>query len=156
MNSLITETRDILTGTQGLRAELLSVLTDADLSFTLPGNPTLGELLREDAETERLYADAFKTFKLKFEYGFSDPALATSIEKLRAYFQAVDADLIAALEALSDEDVQSRTIDRGWGVPLRMNLDFYVQAVLIFFGKATIYFRAAGKPLPEQWKAWIG
>ncbi len=156
MNSLVTETGEILRGTRDLRTQLIGVLTDADLSFSLPGNPTLGELIREDAETERIYADAFKTFKQTFEYGTSDPALATSVDKLKAYFQAVDADMDAALEALSEDDIKSKTIDRGWGAPLRMNLDFYLQAVLIFFGKATIYYRAAGKPLPEQWKAWIG
>jgi hypothetical protein len=156
MNSLMTEVGDILRSTQDLRNQLLSGLTDADLRFSLPGNPTLGELIREDAETERIYADAFKTFRQAFEYGTSDPALATSVDKLRAYFQAIDADMAAALEAFSEDDIKTRTIDRGWATPLRMNLDFYVQAVLIFFGKATIYFRAASKPLPEQWQAWIG
>ncbi len=156
MNSLMTETGDILRSMHDLRNQLLAALTDDDLGFTLPGNLTLGELWREDAETERIYTDAFTTFKQAFEYGKSDPALATSVEALKADFQAIDADLEKALSAFSEDELQSGTIDRGWPAPLRMNLDFYVQAVLIFFGKATIYYRAIPRPLPEQWKAWIG
>ncbi len=156
MNSLVTEVGDILKGTRDLRNQLLAGLTDADLAFSLPGNPTLGELWREDAETERAYTDGFKNFKQAFEYGNSDPALAGSVDKLKAYFQALDAEMDAALEALSEDDLKSRTVDRGWATPIRMNLDFYLQAILIFFGKATIYYRALPKPLPEQWKAWIG
>ena len=67
MNSLMTEQGEWLKGTHGLRAQLLGVLTDADLKFSLPGNPTLGEMFREEAEIERSYADSFKTFKQTFE-----------------------------------------------------------------------------------------
>jgi hypothetical protein len=156
MNSLVTETAEFLKGTRDLRNQLLSAVTDADLSFSITGNPTLGELWREDAETERTYADGFRNFKQAFEYGKSDPALATSVAALQAYFAAVDADLDAALNALSEDDLTACSIDRGWPTPIRMNLDFYLQAVLIFFGKATIYYRAMPRPLPEQWKDWIG
>ena len=156
MNSLMTEQGDILRATDGLRAGLLDALTDADLRFGLPGNPTLGELFREQAEVERAYADGFKTFRQAFEHGQSDSALATSVGALKAYFAALDAERNAALEALSEDDLQSRPVDRGWPAPVSLNLAFYVQAVLIFFGKATIYYRAMSKPLPKDWKAWTG
>lgn len=155
MNSLMTEQGEWLTGMHGLRSQLLNVLTDADLGFSLPGNPTLGEMFREEAEIERSYADSFKTFAQTFESGTSDSALATNLDQLTAYYQAVDADLIATLTAMPEADLD-RNIERGSSAPVRFQLQIYFQAVLIFFGKATIYFRAMGKPLPEQWKAWIG
>ena len=36
-----------------------------------------------------------------------------------------------------------------------MSLDIYTQAVLIFVGKATIYLKAMGKPLPPAVQNWI-
>ena len=155
MNSLMTEQSEWLSGMHGLRSQLLDVLSDADLGFSLPGNPTLGEMFREEAEIERSYADSFKTFTQTFESGTSDPALATGVEPLKAYYQTVDADLIAALTAMSEADLD-RNIERGFSLSVRSQLQVYFQAVLIFFGKATVCYRAMGKPLPENWKAWIG
>lgn len=155
VNSLMTEQGNWLTGMHGLRSQLLDVLTDADLGFSLPGNSTLGEMFREEAEIERSYADSFRTFTQTFESGTSDPALATHLDQLKAYYQTVDADLISTLEAMSEADLD-RNIERGSSMSVRLQLAVYFQAMLIFFGKATIYYRAMGKPLPEQWKAWIG
>ncbi len=126
-----------------------------DLGFSLPGNPTLGEIFREEAEIERSYADSFKTFKQTFESGKSDPALATNIDQLKAQFQLIDTDLDGTLETLSEADIE-RTIERGAAYPVPTQLQIYFQTVLIFFGKVTIYYRAMDKPLPENWKAWIG
>ena len=60
------------------------------------------------------------------------------------------------LEAMSDADLQ-RTIDRnGFSPTIDIQMQIYMQALLIFFGKATIYFRVMNKPLPESVQAWIG
>lgn len=155
MNSLMTEQSEWLTGMHGMRSQLLDVLSDADLGLSLPGNPTLGEMFLEEAEIEQSYADSFKTFTQTFEYGKSDPALATHLDQLKTHYQAVDADLIATLAAMSEADLE-KNIERGFPVSVRAQLAVYFQAVLIFFGKATICYRALGKPLPEQWKEWIG
>jgi hypothetical protein len=151
----MTEQGEWLRGMHGLRGQLLDGLTDADLGFSLPGNPTLGEMFREEAEIERSYADSFKSFTQTFEQGKSDPALATRLDQLKAHYQALDADLDGTLEALSEADIE-RNIERGSSLSVRSQLQVYFQAVLIFFGKATIYYRAMGKPLPENWKEWIG
>src|SRR5579871_6112412 len=156
MNSLMTEQGDWVKGMHSLRASLLDVLTDADLKFSLPGNATLGETFREEAEIEQSYADSFKTFKQTFETGKSDPALATDLAKLKAYFQQVDADLDAALNGLSEDDIKKNIERNGFSLDAKTQLSVYTQAVLIFFGKATIYYRAIPKQLPDNWKAWIG
>lgn len=155
MNSLISEQGDWLRGMHLLRNQLLEVLTTADLGFSLPGNPTLGEEFRREAEIERSYADSFKSFQQDFASSKSDPALATDLDKLKAYFQAVDADLMGTLEGFSENDL-GQMIDRGSSYPVTMQVQIYLQAVLIFFGKATVYYRAAGKTLPDQWAEWIG
>jgi len=62
----------------------------------------------------------------------------------------------AAVSALSDEDL-TKTVDRGgFMMPVELQLDVYLQALLIFFGKATVYLKAMNKPLPEQIKEYIG
>ncbi len=155
MNSLMTEQGEWLKAMHGLRGQLLDALTDADLRFSLPGNLTLGETFREEAEIERSYADSFKTFKQAFELGTSDPALATDLAKLKAYFKSVDTDLMANIDALSEDDIK-KNIERSFSLDAKMQVAVYIQAVLIFFGKITVYYRAMPKPLPENWKAWIG
>jgi hypothetical protein len=68
----------------------------------------------------------------------------------------LDAGLEAAVGALSEEDVQTRQIDRGgWSVSLLIQLDVYKEALLIFYGKASVYLKAMGKPRPLQWQEWI-
>jgi hypothetical protein len=155
MNCLIKEQIAWLNGMQQLRSHLLDILTDANLTFSLPGNLSLGDLFRQQAEVERSYADSFKTFQQTFEHDTSDPALATDVAKLKAYFQTVDADLVAALEALFEEDLE-RSIERGFPITVRMQFGVYYQALLIFFGKVSIYYRAMPLTLPEKWKDWFG
>jgi hypothetical protein len=34
-------------------------------------------------------------------------------------------------------------------------LEVYKEALLIFYGKASVYLKAMGKPRPQQWQEWI-
>ena len=148
---------DILHETQAIRAELMNILSDADLAYRLPGtNPSLGEVCREMGQVEVSYIDSFKTFKHSFSYPPVDPALDTSVEKLKAWYAQLDAELEAALTAIGDLDTQATFIDRGWQIPLGAQFHVYREALLIFYGKATCYLRALNKPLPPQMSSWIG
>ena len=67
-----------------------------------------------------------------------------------------DAEMRAAVSALSDDDFrQTVTRDSGYQAPITLQLDFYMQALLIFLGKASIFLRAMNKPLPQPIKEWI-
>lgn len=157
MNSLITENGDMLTGTHAMRNGLLATLTDEDLAFTINGNPTLGVLFREMGEVEQSYIDSFKTLTQDFTYRHADSSVETNVAALTAWNEQLDAALLEALGAFSEEDIQSKTIDRnGFSPSLPVQVQIYMQALLIFYGKLTIYFRAMGKDLGEQWKEWIG
>ena len=63
----------------------------------------------------------------------------------------------ATVSALSEEDLK-KMVDRGGGfaMPVDMQLDVYLQALLIFFGKATIYLKAMNKALLQQVEEYIG
>ncbi len=155
-NSFMQEFGPLLTGTQSMTYQLLDVLTDDDLRFTPGGTAmTLGALCREMGEVEHSYLQSFKTFKQDFNYRNTEPSIETSVEKLRAWYKALDAELNATLEAMSEEDLK-KMIDRGgFSLAVSAQPHVYLQALLIFFGKASIYLRVMGKPLPQQWQDWV-
>src|SRR5262245_6063059 len=157
MNRLMNEKWSWVEGSHAMRSELMNALSDTDLAFTPGGQAmTLGALCREMGEIEHSYLESFQTFKQNFDYHNTESGLESSIAKLKAWNQKLDDDMKAALSAYSDEDL-NKTIERpsGYQVPIEMQLDIYLQALLIFFGKATIYLRAMNKPLPKSIQDWI-
>jgi hypothetical protein len=158
MNRIMTEYYPTFQLYQSMRGALIDLLSDEELSFTPGGaNPPLGEVCREIGEIEHAYVQSFKNFKQDFSYSNNAPGLAGSVDQLKAWFAELDQQLQTVVEALSDEDIGSRAIDRGGFQPsVQTQLEVYKEALMIFYGKLTVYFRAMNKELPENWKAWIG
>lgn len=155
MNSYMENRWAWVEGSLGMRHELLNSLSDADLAFNPGGlNMSLGALCREMGEVDRAYLDSLKTFKQDFSYRHADRSVETSVAALRAWYQAMEADMKATLSAMSEDDLK-KTIDRGFPVPVDIQMDVYLQALLIFFGKVTIFLRAMNRPLSKQWMDWI-
>ena len=157
MNSHVEEKWSFIEGTHGMRFQLLDVLSDADLAFNPGGqNMTLGELLREIGEIEYSYTQSLKTFKQDWSYHNTEAGLQSSVTLLKAWYQTLDDEMKTTVAALSNEDL-AKTVDRGsFAVPTELQLDIYLQALLIFFGKATIYLKTMNKPLPQMIQDWIG
>jgi hypothetical protein len=148
---------------QGLRDQLMGLLDDEDLALQLGGETvSLGALCREIGETEKTYVESFRTFRQDFSYHNPDPRLEHSVAALKAWYAELDRDLMAAVAALSEDDIAGRRIIRGdfdeeFFSPLpKIQLDIYREALLIFYGKVSVYLRAVGRPLPDQWRDWIG
>ena len=140
-----------------LRDQLMEELSDEDLSFSPGGgNPTLGELCRELGETENAYVQSFKTYKADFSYRSNDDSYLNSVSRLQAWYAQLDEALDAVLETVSDEDVATKQIERdGFSIPIHISLDVFREALLIFYGKVSVYAKAMDKPLTQQWKDWI-
>ena len=158
MNRLLQEKWPWIEGTHGMRTQLLDGLGDADLAFNPGGqNITLGALIREMAETEYSYIQSLKTFRQDWSTSSAGTDLETSVSRLKDQFQTLDDEMKATISALSDEDI-TKTVDRGGGfsMPLDLQLDVYLQALLIFFGKASVYLRAMNKAYSTQIQEWIG
>ena len=157
MNSYMQEKWPWIEGTHAMRSQLLETLSDADLAFSPGGqNMTLGALLREIGDIEYSYTQSLKTFKQDWSYHNTEAGLESSVTRLNAWYQTLDEEMKATVSALSDEDL-SKTIDRGgYSMPVEMQLDVYLQALLIFFGKATIYLKAMNRALPQQIQEYIG
>jgi hypothetical protein len=159
MNRIMTEYYPTFQMYQALRDQLMAILTDEDLHYALGGaNLPLGTLCREIGEVEHAYIQSFKTFAQDFSYRNPSPSLETSVSRLTSWFTELDEELKATIEKLSDDDLDNRLIDRGGDFKLRpqTQLEIYNEALLIFYGKTSIYLKALGKPLPQQWQEWIG
>ena len=157
MNRSMLEKWSWIDGTHAMRSQLLDILSDADLAFNPGGqNMTLGALCREMGEIEHSYVQSLKTFQQDWSYHNMEADLESSVARLKAWFQTLDDELKATISAFSDEDLK-KTVDRGgYMMPVELQLDVYLQALLIFFGKATVYLKAMNKPLPQQIHEYIG
>ncbi len=156
MNEAVQEKWGWATATHAMRDEVINALTDADLAFTPGGDAmTFGALCREMGEIEKAYADSFKNFTQTFSYRHPDHAVETSVDALKAWFKQLDAEAETAIGAIEDgQKIIKR--DSGYETPVLQQLEFYLQALLIFLGKATIYLRAMKKPLSSDMIAWVG
>ena len=158
MNSIMQNYWPLFEMYQAMRGQMLGLLSDDELLFSPGGaNRPLGELFREIGETERAYIDSFKEFACSFSFRNSDPGLAQSVERLGAWHAELDRELKAVVESLTEEQVQSQRVHRGpsFEPPLQIQLSIYQEALLIFYGKASVYLKALNKPLPEQVRDWI-
>jgi hypothetical protein len=158
MNKYMQEKGSWVTGTHVMRNDLLGTFTDADLAFNPGGqNMTLGELCREMGEVEHAYLQSLKTFKTDFSYRNTEAGLDKSVAKLKAWYESMDAEMEKVLNTFSDEDFK-KTVERasGFSAPLEMQMEVYLQALLIFIGKVTIFLRAMNKPLSPSMLEYIG
>jgi uncharacterized damage-inducible protein DinB len=156
MSRFMQEQWSIFEGTHGMRAQFMEMLSDADLAFNPGGaNMSLGALCKEIGEIEYSYIQSIKTLKQDWSYRNHEAGLDGSVARLKGWYAALDAEMKAALEPLSDEDM-AKTIDRGFTVSRQVQMDIYLQALLIFAGKAVIYLKAMNRPLNQQWQDWIG
>lgn len=140
-----------------LRDELMASLTDDDLAFSSGGdNPTLGALCRELGETQHAYVQSFKSFKIDFGYRVNDDSYQGSVAKLKAWYAELDQQLEAVLETVTDEDVANKKMDRdGYEAPVHISLDILREALLIFYGKVSVYLKAMGKERTQMWRDWV-
>ena len=157
MSQFMQEKWPIYEGSHGMRNQLFDILTDADLAFTPGGqNMTLGALWKQMGEIEYDYNQSLKTFTQDWDYHNNEAGLENSVAKLKAWFQALDDDMKATVSAFSDDEMKKMIARRGgYSVPVDTQLEIYLQALLIFFGKATIFLRAMNKPLPQSFADWI-
>jgi uncharacterized damage-inducible protein DinB len=157
MNSLITDYYPTFRMYQALRGQLLELLSDEDLRFSPGGeNPPLGALCVEIGEVQHAYIQSFTDGRMDLSYRNREPGLAESVSQLAAWYRVLDAELEAVISHLSEEDIKCRPIDRGdWSTTPSIQLEVYKEALLIFYGKVSVYLKAMGKPRPQQWREWI-
>lgn len=156
MNKLYDEE---IRGHHRMRDHLLTVVSDADLAYRLPGqNPTLGELLLELGNVQGIYTHSFESFTLDWAHRQLPPPASLTIAGLRAWFAAHDKAMNSALTRLTEEELQVDRIDRGHGFVASpfVQVQIYREAVYIFYGKFSVYLKALERDAGMEWAVWVG
>ena len=80
-----------------------------------------------------------KNFKQDFSYCNTEAGIETSTAKLLEWYQKLDDEMKGVVSAFSEADLK-KEVERpgGFKAPVDIQLDIYLQALLIFFGKITI------------------
>ncbi len=157
-NAILREDYPIFALYQALRTSLLDAIGDEDLAFRLPGeNLSLGDLCREIGRVEGAYIESFRTLRWSIPAAAGEADKARTVREMRGWFETLDEQLREAVAALTDEDLDTCTVDRGEGfrVPPRVQLQIYKEALLIFYGKASVYLKARQIEPSPQWQEWI-
>lgn len=156
MNSLYEEE---IRGHHSMRDHLLTVVSDADLAYKLPGqNPSLGGVLVELGNIQGVYTHSFETFVLDWTHRQLPPPSPVTLAGLRAWFEAQDDAMETALSRLSEDELRVERIDRGHGFiasPFTQH-EIYREAVYIFYGRLSVYLKALERDAGEEWAAWVG
>jgi hypothetical protein len=156
MNTLFEEE---IRGHHSMRDHLLTIVSDSDLAYRLPGqNPTLGDLLVEMGEIEGVYTHSFDTFTVDWTYRWLAPPRSITIGSLQAWFAAHDEALNTALSRFTEEEVHVDQIDRGHGFIASpfVQVQIYREAIYIFYGKLSVYLKALERDAGEEWTMWVG
>jgi hypothetical protein len=156
MNSLFDEE---IRGHHGLRDQLLTVVSDADLAYQLPGrNPTLGELLVELGDLEGIYTQSLETFTLDWAHRRLPSPAPITIAGLQAWFEAQDEAMNSALSRFTQDELHADRIDRGHGFIASpfVQYEIYREAVYIFYGKLSVYLKALERDAGDEWAIGVG
>jgi uncharacterized damage-inducible protein DinB len=156
VNSLFEEE---IRGHHSMRDHLLTVVSDADLAYKLPGrNPTLGELLVEMGDIQGVYTHSFDTLTLDWAHRQLQSPAPITIASLRAWFDAQDDAMKEALSRFTEEELRVDRIDRGNGFIASpfVQHQVYREAVYILYGKLSVYLNALERDAGDEWAAWIG
>lgn len=158
MNSFAKDYMPIFQAVQSLRTQLMECLTDEDLQYQLPGgNPTLGGLCKEMGDIQHAYVQSLKTHTQDFATRNETAGLTESVTQLKNWFNELDNELHTLVTGFSEEDL-GQMIDRGhdFVLPVVAQLHVYKEALLLFYGRASVYLKAIGKSPSEQWQLWVG
>jgi hypothetical protein len=158
MNRYYDEKWSWIEGSHFMRTQLLDLLNDADLAFNPGGDAmTLGALCHEMGDVEHSYVQSLKTFQQDWSYRNPDPEVERSVARLKEWFQQMDGELQPLVAGFTDDDLR-KSVNRGAdsSLPVDFQLDAYLQAILIFFGKANVYLRIMRRPIPDLMRQYIG
>lgn len=156
MNKFMQEHGELFAMTQQLRGQLMDTLNDDDLRCSPGGSAmTLGALCREMGDVQHSYIQSTKNLMQDWSYRHPDPAMETSVAKLKTWYAELDQEFKQIMENATDADLE-KVIDRGFPMPTGGQFHAYREALLIFYGKASIYLRAMDRALPGEFPGWIG
>jgi len=156
MNDVMQKQFDILNLYLPIRTGILDALTDEDLAFKPELLPSIGDACVQIGEWQAAYLGGFKTFKQDFTYRNDNPNRAKSVQELRKWYEFMDGEIMAAIEAMSDEDIENKKIDRGgWLASVEWSLRIWQECLIIYYTKMLFYFKLMEREVPKGLAQWI-
>lgn len=150
--------RDWVPGLAMMRDAIIEQLSDADLDKNVGGESLIwGQLIDDCAEMQRSYLDAFSTLDQRWSPPRSPDEYPSTVAEILDRFHSIDHELATVLDGYSGNDwdaVITRPDDTKR--TRRGQLEIYAQFMLIFLGKASVYARAHGHPLPPSLLTFVG
>jgi uncharacterized damage-inducible protein DinB len=159
MNKEISRQVENLKFCQNLAMDILKMLTDEQLDFTVGKNMgTLGEQFRHMTRVRLQYSEALETKKVEPTKETIDPFIAKSKERLVELWEKVNQKIPQILQKMSAEELENLKIDwKHWGVD-SMDIYSHLQALIdhenLHNGQIIVYVRTLDLKFPESWKAW--
>ena len=159
MNKELSRQVENLKFCQDLAMDILKMLTDEQLNFTVGKNMgTLGEQFRHMARVRLQYSEAIENKKIEETKETINPSIVKSKEKLIELWEKVNQRIPQILEKISAEELENLKIDwKHWGVD-SMDIYSHLQALIdhenLHNGQIIVYVRTMGLKFPESWKAW--
>lgn len=142
--------------TRALTYDLLHVLPYAVMNFSPhPEFGTFARQIRHAADIEAAAVAALRTGTMDLAGHPRQRGLEQSKEDLEGYMRHVDEELVAALRALTPEQL-ARRVNWGTTTPtLLQHLMWLLQHETLHQGMWAFYAKIADLPLPQSWKnAW--
>ena len=159
MNKELSRQVENLKFCQDLAMDILKMLTDEQLNFTVGKNMgTLGEQFRHMARIRLQYSEAIENKKVEPTKETIDPSIAKSKEPLIELWKKVNQKIPQILEKMSAKELENLKIDwKHWGVD-SMDIYSHLQALIdhenLHNGQIIVYVRTMGLKFPESWSAW--
>ena len=134
-----------------LTFDLLDELPEKHLSFAVGKNMgTIGKQYRHIGDVQICYNEAIKTGKADFNKYKRDYSLENSKEKLKAFLEAVNQEMLKLIE--ENQDVKIDWFGEEWDI--KKHIKALIEHEILHQGELVVYIRALGIKFPKSWELW--
>ncbi len=143
---------------QSLPLDVLNILTDDQLSFTVGKNMgALGEQFRHMARVRFQYVEGIENKRITDVIEKIDPAIAKSKEQLVELWDKANQKLLTVLNKINQDDGSLKIDWKHWGMD-SMNLEDHLNVLMdhetLHSGQIIVYIRTMDLKFPKSWEAW--
>lgn len=134
-----------------LTLDLLDELPEENLLFTVGKNMgTIGKQYRHIGDVQICYNEAIKTGKVDFNKYRRDYSLENSKEKLKAFLEEVNQEMLKLIEENQDAKIDWFGEERD----IKQHIKALIEHEILHHGELVVYIRTLGINFPKSWELW--
>lgn len=134
-----------------LTLDLLDKLPEEHLSFGVGKNMgTIGKQYRHIGDVQICYNEAIKTGKADFNKYRRDYSLENSKEKLKAFLDEVNQEMLKLVEENQDAKIDWFGEECG----IKQHIKALIEHEILHHGELVVYIRTLGLNFPKSWELW--